>query len=108
MLKVVVESPFRANSYEEQQANVRYARKCLKDSCDRGEAPLASHLLYTQILDDSDKSERETGISAGLEWLKVADMVAVYTDRGISEGMGAAIERAERIGLVVVYRNLGD
>jgi len=50
----------------------------------RGEAPYASHALYTQpgVLDDSIPVERETGIEAGLEWGAKADATVVYVDRG--------------------------
>lgn len=50
MMRVVVESPFAGDI----QKNIEYARKCMADCLKRGEAPFASHLLYTQdgILDD--------------------------------------------------------
>jgi hypothetical protein len=32
--------------------NIRYAQLCVLDCLQRGEAPFASHLLYTQVLDD--------------------------------------------------------
>lgn len=38
------------------------------DALDRGEAPYASHLLYTQMLDDTIPAERELGIKAGFAW----------------------------------------
>lgn len=41
---VIVESPYAGDI----EANVAYARRCLRDSLARGEAPIASHLLYTQ------------------------------------------------------------
>src|SRR3546814_12910998 len=66
MKLVIIESPY-AGDVEE---NTRYARACLQDCLRRGEAPFASHLLYTQpgILDDRVPDERELGLEAGRRW----------------------------------------
>lgn len=101
-LLVIIESPL-AGDYQGNQA---YARACLLDSLKRREAPLASHLLYPQVLDDLNPGERTTGIEAGLAWGRVADLTAVYTDRGISAGMNLGIERAKQEGRRVVFRQL--
>lgn len=105
MIRVVIESPYAGNVND----NVAYARKCMKDSIDRGEAPFASHLLYTQpdILDDTKPAERARGMDAGFEWGGSADLVAVYTDLGITKGMHEGILRASDNDTPVVYRTLG-
>jgi hypothetical protein len=104
MRRIILESPFAGDI----AANIDYARACVRDALLRGEAPLASHLLYTQpgILDDYDRNERAHGINAGHAWLHFADAVVVYTDRGISEGMGAGIRLAEFNNIPVEYRSL--
>jgi len=81
----------------------------VRDSLLRGEAPIASHILYTQpgILDDAVAEERRQGIDAGLEWMHVADATVVYADLGISSGMRYGIEAAERSGKKVEFRCLG-
>lgn len=103
-MKVIIESPFAGNIKE----NIKYARACMKDSFDRGEYPFASHLLYTQdgILDDNIPEERERGIQAGFEWGKDVDIVAVYTDLGISNGMKYGIDYAENRGAKIEYRTI--
>ena len=80
MRKVIIESPFAGDV----EANIEYARRCVRDSVLRGEAPIASHLLLTQpgILNDDIPEERQLGIDAGLAWREVADASIVYTDRG--------------------------
>lgn len=95
MKLVIIESPFAGDV----EANTLYARRCVRDSLGRGEAPIASHLLYTQpgILDDLNPVERMWGIQAGLAWRHVADGSVVYTDRGISRGMECGIERARNV-----------
>lgn len=106
MRRVIVESPFRGNLFQ-RWLNRRYARRCIRDALIRGESPLASHLLYTQVLDDGDRIERARGINAGHAWLYHADAVVVYEDRGISEGMRAAIGIAGFHKIPVEYRRLG-
>lgn len=106
MRLVILESPFAANTEMEKGRNVDYARECLKDSLYRGEAPIASHLLYTQVLDDDDPEERNLGIEAGLAWMGMAEKMVVYTDRGVSAGMKDAIDSAEGDGIKVEYRSI--
>lgn len=102
MKKVVIESPFAGDV----AGNVEYARAALKDSLSRDEAPIASHLLYPQVLDDTNMAERGQGIEAGLEWLRSAEAMVVYMDKGISPGMTGAIHAANWLKIPVEYRYL--
>lgn len=108
MRRVILESPYRGNGYGELTANKAYARACVRDSLLRGEAPIASHLLYTQpgVLRDEIPEERELGIAAGLAWINVAELMVLYVDRGVSEGMRQAMIFAQRSGLKVECRSL--
>lgn len=108
MKLVVIESPFAAPTPEGIEANIEYARACVADSLRRGEAPYASHLLYTQpgILRDEVPEEREQGISAGFAWGDRADLRAVYLDRGMSGGMRAGIRAALAAGQPIEFRSL--
>ena len=101
---VILESPYAGDV----AANVEYARACVYDSLSRGEAPIVSHLLYTQqgILDDSVPFERSWGIQAGLAWIDVCEAMVVYTNWGISLGMKAAIDHALTRGKPIEYRAL--
>jgi hypothetical protein len=104
MRRVILESPFGQNP----PLFIAYARCCVKDCLSRDEAPLASHLLYTQpgILDDAVAEERTLGIKAGLIWYEFAEAAVVYRDFGISSGMRQGIAVAEALGLPVEYRFL--
>lgn len=106
MRLVVVESPFAGDVAR----NVAYARAALRDCLMRGEAPYASHLLYTQdgVLRDDVPSERAHGIEAGLKWGEKADATVVYADLGLSRGMELGIERARVMGRLVEFRSLPD
>lgn len=102
---VIVESPFAGNV----PRNIAYAKRAVHDCLQRGEAPIASHLLFTQpgVLDDTVPGERALGIEAGLAWYRVADLCVVYQDFGFSEGMGLGIRRAEQFGVPVEFREIG-
>jgi len=104
MRRVILESPFAGDVAR----NIRYARACVRDSLLRGEAPIASHLLYTQpgVLNDDIPEERQWGINAGLAWRSVADASVVYTDLGISRGMEYGIAAARAAGVSVELRTL--
>ncbi len=106
MRLVIIESPYAGDI----PGNVTYARRCVRDSLLRGEAPIASHLLYTQpgILCDDIPAERAHGINAGLSWRRVAECSVVYTDRGITAGMQFGIQQALLSGIPVEYREIGD
>lgn len=106
MRLVSVESPYAGDV----PVNEAYARACLADCLQRGEAPIASHLLYTQpgVLDDTIPAERMLGIHAGFAWNAHADATVVYTDRGISKGMEYGIEAARAAGRPIEYRNINS
>lgn len=108
MLLVVVESPFRGKTPVEERRNIEYAQAAVRDCLLRGEAPIASHLLHTQvgILNDEVPRERELGMAAGRAWIPKAHKVVVYTDFGISLGMKAAINLALDASVPVVERTL--
>lgn len=105
MKLVIIESPYAGDV----DANIRYLRACLRDSLRRGEAPFASHAIYTQpgVLDDLVPSDRMLGIEAGLAWGSCAALTAAYVDRGTTRGMSYGLERAAAEGRPVEYRRLG-
>jgi hypothetical protein len=104
MRRVILESPFSGDV----EKNIEYAKECMWDCFRRDETPFVSHLLYTQVLDDTKPAERSLGIKAGLEWGSVAEATVVYTDRGISHGMQLGIDRAGQEGRPIEYRSLKE
>ena len=111
MRRVVVDSPY-AGGLIARWHNRRFARACIRDCLMRGEAPLASHLLYTQsrVLRDHVPGERAMGIEAGHAWIAVADAVVVYLPSGAlsTPGMNLGIKRAKEAGIPVEYRRLDE
>jgi len=104
MKKVIIESPYAGDI----KANTAYAWEAIKHSLKLNEAPFASHLFYTAVLDDSDEKERDLGMLAGWYWMRSADLVAVYCDRGISRGMDQGIKCAEELSIPIEYRYIGE
>ena len=102
----MIESPYAGPDAATMARHVAYARAALADSLGRGEAPLASHLLYTQAGDDGDPKQRAAGIATGLAWGAVAAATVVYADLGISPGMAQGIEAARLAGRPVEARRL--
>ncbi len=104
MKLVILESPYAGDI----EKNVDYARRAVRDSLSKGEAPIASHLLYTQpgVLRDEVPEERQWGIDAGLAWRTVSEGTVVYPDCGISRGMQYGIDAALKAGKTVEYRSL--
>jgi hypothetical protein len=94
MKRVIIESPFSATSgLGSVAANVEYARKCCLDAVMRQENPFASHVFYTQFLDDENPQHRTIGIGLGFDWWAQADLVVFYVDNGMSNGMKDALAK---------------
>lgn len=90
--RVIIESPYAGDV----EKNLRYLRACMRDCLLRGEAPYASHGLYTQpgVLDDTVPAERELGMLAGFAYRDAVDASVVYLDLGMSRGMQAGLNDA--------------
>jgi hypothetical protein len=101
---VFLESPYAGDI----ERNLRYLRACMRDCLLRGEAPYASHALYTQqgVLRDEVPDERRRGIEAGYAFRALTMKTIFYCDLGISIGMQAGIDHAFSIEHPVEYRHL--
>lgn len=106
MKRVIIESPFKATTKKQSLIYKKYLKDCIKNSLSRGEAPFASHGFYTEVLDDSNPEERKQGMEAGFAWGEVADLVAVYVDYGISDGMRLGLNRAQNNFIHIEFRNI--
>lgn len=100
---VVLESPYMGGD----PRAVFYAKLALLDSVRAGEAPLASHLLYPQVLDDHDGEDRFAGIRSGWEPLRHGARTIAYVDLGITRGMAEGIAQAKSLGRPIGYRSWG-
>tara|TARA_R110002051_G_scaffold196148_2_gene263960 strand:- start:1160 stop:1552 length:393 start_codon:yes stop_codon:yes gene_type:complete len=102
-MRVILESPYGGN---DKERNRRYAQKCMHDSLQKGESPLAFHLLYTQVMDDDNPEQREKGISLSQDWYKYAEKVVIYTDFGVTNGMQQGIDLSLKLELPIEMRSI--
>lgn len=105
---VQVESPYASEHDLVIEFHEWYLAACLRDCLLRGEAPFASHGLYTRrgVLRDRDRDERRIGITAGFAFRAVTTLTAVYEDLGLTPGMVAGIEDAKVSGRRIEHRQL--
>jgi hypothetical protein len=106
MRRVIVESPYRATEHRTLAQHREYLRLAMADCIRRGEAPMASHHLLPEVLMDDSPYERQLGIRAGLAWGILADVVAVYSQLGVSPGMAQAIGFYKDAGKVIEWRGI--
>ena len=95
--KVYVASKYAGDIGLNVKNAVRYCRYVIN----QGYIPIASHLLYPQILDDSNPAERELGLQFGLALLAICDEVWVFGE--VSKGMAVEIEEAARLSKPVKF-----
>lgn len=92
---IYVASPYAGDV----EQNVENAKEYCRYVMEQGKAPLASHLLYPQMLDDSSPAERGLGTRMGLELLARCDGLWAFGTP--SPGMEAEMAVAERLGIPV-------
>lgn len=96
--KVYVVSPYAGDVAKNTSAAVRYCRYVI----DAGMVPVASHLLYPQILNDRNPDERELGLACGLSLMALCDEVWVF-GRNVSSGMAREITEARKLEIPLRY-----
>lgn len=95
--KVYVASRYAGDVVANTTAAIGYCRRVIQD----GYMPIASHLLYPQILDDKNPAERELGLSFGLALLQMCDEVWVFGK--VTKGMDGEIEEAKKLKKQIRY-----
>ncbi|EOS63793.1 DUF4406 domain-containing protein [Oscillibacter sp. 1-3] len=84
----------------EVERNLDFARQACRYAITQGATPFAPHLLYPQMLDDSDPAERQLGVDMGSQMLELCDELWLCGDR-ISPGMEGERKLAESLGIPV-------
>lgn len=93
---VYIASPYAGDV----EANVRFAKAACRYAMGQGCTPVASHLIYPGLLDDTVPAERKAGIRMGLRVLEACDELWLCGER-LSAGMRAELAAAERLGIPV-------
>lgn len=91
MTRLIIESPYAGDV----DTNVAFCRNICHFAVLNGYSPYASHLFFTQFLDDNDLDERKLGIDAGLAWSEGVKVVWFCHREGepLSNGMQYAAKR---------------
>lgn len=114
---VLLESPFSGNI----QRNVAYTQRAMADSRQRNEAPIITHLLWTQHHEKADHFVSDydpkytlpnLGRESALEQLKAirrrVHKVVFLVDYGYSNGMKHGLEHCKKEGIPYEERKLGN
>ena len=88
------------------EKNTAFAVHCCRRVIDDGCMPIASHLLYPQMLDDNNPDEREMGLMFGLALLAVCDEVWVFGE--ISAGVAREVAEAKKLKKRIRYFEEAD
>ena len=89
--KIYVASRYAGDVDANVKAAIGYCRLVI----DKGYMPIASHLLYPQILNDNDPEERALGVMFGLALLRECD--EVWGCGEVAPGVSREIEEARRL-----------
>jgi len=106
--KCILESPFRAKSPALQLRNIDFARNVCRSLVKEGFNPIASHLFYTQFLDDANERERFLGISLGFQWGALPGVshviFALRPKERMSKGMRLGMAQWKHCGKIILVR----
>ena len=90
---VYIASPYSGDV----ERNVAFAKAACRYAMKQGVTPIASHLLYPQMLDDKVPEERNLGTGMGLRILKVCDEIWVCGNE-LSSGWSRRSVRQDGFG----------
>lgn len=94
---VFISSAYRGPSVFVEQDNAQIAQALCLLAMRDGFTPFASHLLYTQFLDDQNAEHRDMGIKAGHDIFDRCTMVYVYEPHiAHSHGVMADLKLAQQ------------
>lgn len=96
MMLVYICSPYAGDIRE----NIKFARAACRHAIEKDCAPIAIHLLYPQLIDDTIPAQREQGIRMGLRVLAACNELWVCGER-VSQGMNCEITEAKRLGIPI-------
>lgn len=98
--KVYVVSMYTGDIDVNTKNAVSFCRQVIAE----GYMPVASHLLYPQMLNDNNPAERELGMMFGLALMRMCDEVWVFGS--VSSGMAQEIEEAKKLNKKLVYKEV--
>lgn len=115
--KIFVSSPYRANTKEKLNNNIKIAKKVCSMIIHNGDFPIAPHLYFPSFLDDNYEDDRDIGIEYGLYLLdKCDEMLVITPEMGedktpyerLTEGMMTEVDHAVERGMKPKYISAGE
>lgn len=105
---ILLESPYLHEHPIDGEEYSIYLSRCLRDSLKRGEAPIATHAMYTRpgVLNLSI-GEATLATLASDDLAELIPITVAYTDYGITEKMDLGLDRAGRWKHTIEYREIG-
>lgn len=100
----IVESPYAGDT----KRNLAYLLRCFEFCFDSGYLPIASHSMFTSVLDDALPDQRKRGIEWGYEYWQCAEVVIFFCDYEMSPGMEAAWSRVMATNLLAIQVLIGE
>ena len=79
-------SPYRGSILEKAR-NIIYAKHLTKLALQLGYTPITTHLYLTQVLNDSNPTERRQGLKAGKNILNACDTIIIGARYGDMRGV---------------------
>lgn len=97
---VYICSPFSGDI----EVNIKRAREFCRFALEKGNIPLAPHLMFPQFMDDTDEKERDLAIFMDIVLMGKCQEVWVLGDV-FSKGMSIEIEKAKKRRQPIRYFN---
>ena len=85
-------------------SNTERARQFCRFALEKGQIPLAPHLMFPQFVNDDDPAERELALFMDIVLLGKCSELWVFGER-ISAGMQREIKKAQKRGIQIRYFN---
>ena len=104
-----ISSAYRGPNVFVEQDNARIAQALCLLAMAQCHTPFASHLLYTQFLDDHNPKHRENGIQCCREMLLRSSVMYVYAPHtGTSKGVQGDLQAAQGENVEVITVTADD
>jgi hypothetical protein len=102
MILTLVCSPFTLGNAD---ANIEYARKAMRHSFFMDEVPIATHLLWPQVMSNIGGERVQTSQGTDV-LLSKCERVVLYVDRGLSQGMEREWHLAKKLRKQILFRSI--
>lgn len=104
--RVIALTPFAGEDTVNLQRFKRYSKRVIQDCISRGEAGIVVNAFLAST-DSMTTQGRAIAIGSAVEWVKTAEIVAVYEDYGITPTMQTILNVAQQRNKRIEFRTVG-